>query len=448
MHPESRPRERELRNARRSLLFPIRWLVLLATISAIVVVWWITGVWDRPGVRVLGAYRERYFLLNLLVSYFGLSIAIFWALRVRRRILFVWIAITLGTGFTFMLLEAVAIVGLVDFRPLLLGRDRNPDFEYELRRKGQPDQYWEGEFEYDLVDRMGIEAESSQAVFATDAFGLRNPPGITEPSVFVLGDSIVVGMPVPVEETVAQRVGQLADVPTLAVAEVGYAPQESLGRLRALGLARPGAVVLHLLFEGNDLMDSRKWNEWRQRPFRSDWPLSGLFKTLMETLKTAAPSSSTQSRMGWLRESAGRREKIYFLYDARHTDAEIAELDRLASDLAKAATAFAEQAIPYLIVMVPQKLTVFHPVLEWPDESPLSSPDQATSRFRRSMAKFAATHGLDYLDVTEALRGCLDSGDLPFYPADTHLAPCGHDAIARAVAPWTRAALAAGTTGR
>jgi hypothetical protein len=308
--------------------------------------------------------------------------------------------------------------------------------DHHLRRQGRPNERWTGVYHFDLVDRMEVKAKPFTATFVTDEHGLRNPPGLEQPTVFVAGDSIVVGMPVPVEQTVAQRIGAYAKRVSMAVAEVGYAPQESLRRLELIGRLSHGAAVVHLVFEGNDLMDSQRWRAWRERPFRADWPQAGFFKSAIVLLKSAA-ASGTVGRHGWVRDVPGHGdEPIHFLYDAKHTDAYIAALPDLVRDLEEASRSYAERGILYVVAFVPQKLTVFHSRMRWPAASPLADPAAAKSRLRTELAASLRDSGLRrFVDTTEALQGCFERGELPFYPADTHLAACGHDAIARAVAP-------------
>ena len=183
----------------------LRWQIAMGTFIVVAGLWYVTADFGTTEVRVLGGYRERYFLLNLVVSYFALPAALMFALRANFKAIASWIALTIGLVFVLCMLEAVAIIGVVDFRPLLLGKDRNPDLEHQLRRRGRPNTRWEGEFNFDLVKRMGVQAEPFPIVFATDQFGLRNPEGIEDPKVFVAGDSIVVGMPVPVDDRRAAR---------------------------------------------------------------------------------------------------------------------------------------------------------------------------------------------------------------------------------------------------
>jgi len=305
-----------------------------------------------------------------------------------------------------------------------------PDFAHQLRRTGVPDREWEGPIHFDLADFLGAPARPRGVIaYATDRFGLRNPPGKDDPRIILLGDSILVGSNVEVDDLIAQRLQALVGAQVISVAQVQYAPQESSSLLRSTGLALRGRTVLHFIFEGNDLADSKSWHAWLDRPFRSDWPASGLFKSLVRPLKWARRARAAQARFGWVRTPAERIE-VYFLYDARRIDADLDEWPRLAAALSQARRELEALGARYEIVFVPTKIRVLHARTEWPPGGHFESPSTWTSAFRDLLSEFCAREGIAFHDTSAALGACLERGELPFFPFDTHLNATGHRAVA------------------
>ena len=385
---------------------------------------------SRPGAWVLGLYRERSFAFNLALSYAGVWAMLAIALRLSARTLGRGLLATAGLVAGILACELVAILGWVDFRTLVGDRAPRPDFAHRLRRTGVPDQTWEGPVHYDLSDWLGAPArEQGRVTYATDRFGLRNPPGKDDPRIILLGDSILVGTNVDAGDLIAQRLQEEVGEQVISVAQVQYAPQESLNLLRSTGLELGGRTVLHFIFEGNDLADSKSWHRWLERPFGSDWPASGLLKSLARPLKWSRPARASGARFGWVRTPAARFE-VYFLYDARRIDADIDEWPRLQAALSAAAREFEALGARYEIVFVPTKIRVLHARTDWPAGGHFESPATWNSTFRDALAGFCERSDLAFHDTSAALTACLERGELPFFQYDTHLNATGHRAVA------------------
>jgi hypothetical protein len=406
---------------------------ILASVACLVpaaLAWTWSADGSRPGAWVLGLYRERSFAVNLALSYLGVWAMLAIGLRLGARTLGRGLLATSGLVACVLACELVAILGWVDFRALFGERPPMPDFAHQLRRTGAPNQAWEGPIHFDLADWLGAPAGAQgQVAYATDRFGLRNPPGKDDARIVLLGDSILVGSNVDADDLIAQRLQEQVGVQVIGVAQVQYAPQESLNLLRSTGLALGGRTVLHFIFEGNDLADSKSWHAWLERPFRSDWPASGLLKSLARPLKWSRRTGASQARHGWVR-SGGERQQVCFLYDARRIDADLDEWPRLAAALSQARREFETQGARYEIVFVPAKIRVLHSRAEWPPGGYFESPTTWDSAFRDALSVFCKREGIAFHDTSSALTACLERGELPFFPFDTHLNATGHHAVA------------------
>lgn len=169
----------------RGFLRTLRWPIVMGIFVVVAGSWYVTADFWTTEIRVLGGYRDRDFLLDLVTSCFALPAALMFAVRAKFKAIASGIAPTIGPVFT-------------------------------------------------------------------DQFGLRNPVGIKDPRVFVAGDSTVVGLPVPNNQSVGQGVGQLVNQARFSIGGVWYSSPVILDSLNTAGLIQPDEAVAHLVSEGND----------------------------------------------------------------------------------------------------------------------------------------------------------------------------------------------------
>jgi hypothetical protein len=417
---------------------------VLAVLSAVMWILTFDGS-SAPGMAVLGGYRDRWFLMNLILSYLTVMAGVLAVVGTKRSTFFKLIAINIGIILVFGALELPAALGLVDYSHAILGAPAGPsEIDDRLRHASRPDVRTEGEAIPDLASWLGAPAEPVPYVFETDRYGLRNPVDKDDPRVVCLGDSILVAGLLPVESTVTEQLERILGVSVLSVAEVGYGPQEELIRFRTTGLDEDKRLFVHFIFEGNDLSDSYQWRQWRNRTLESQWPKSGLVKSLLRLMDLPRRAAGRR-RTGVFGADGSSPQTVYFLYDKPIIDSE-SEWPHIREALLAARTEIESHGGRYAVVLVPAKLTVLHPFCAWPPESELDDPARWESALRSDLAKLCAEEDIPYLDLTDALRAVARTGELPYFANDTHLNEHGHKAMAEALAPWIASDLCAPAT--
>jgi len=428
----------------------VRTILALGLLAASAASWIIThDDLSEPGTAILGGWRERWFLINVALSYAALWAAISAWLRPSREALLKAVAVHLGVALPIAAAELAAAVGLVDFRSLraIRGafREGGPDLpDPRLRAASVPGLHAVGEQPPDLVAILGAAADPIPFDFATDAHGLRNPRAKPDPAVVCLGDSMLAAGLVPTEEIVTERLERALGVSVLNVGEPAYSPQEELIRFETTGVGPTGRLVLQFLFEGNDLTDSERWLAWRAASDSgsgADWPDSGLLRYVLELLHRPKRAAGAL-RSGTLPGADGGETRVWFLYDAGGVAEHMQGWPAVAEALAAANREIRAAGGRYALVLIPSKLTVLHPLMTWPEVSPLRAEGSARSPLPAALAELARAEGIPFVDLTPALRASAERGALPYFAADTHLDATGHAVMAEALTPWVREQLA------
>ena len=113
------------------------------------------------------------------------------------------------------------------------------------------------------------------------------------------------------------------------------------------------------------------------------------------------------------------------------------------SGLTEMANALREKEIPFLLMYIPQKAEVFWDYLDSEAKEQIvnvlreqnaaitvESIDDNLSTQIDLIRDLAIANGIDFLDLTPALRSVVESGSSPYFFADTHWNQHGHN-IAR-----------------
>ncbi len=416
-----------------------------AVLCALVIGCWVFLYDDASstGTAVLGGYRERWFLLCSLVTY---GCLLYWLIALSRpgkAALGRMLLLHLGIALSLAILEVPAFLGNIDYRDVFGrqvghraagGKLADP----RLSRTGRPNVRFQGTSLPDLAGLLGAEASPIPVDFQTDAYGLRNKSTKTDPGIFFLGDSVLVAGLVPIDSIVSERVEKLLGIAVLNVSEVGYSPQEELIRLEALGLPLQDKLVVHFIFEGNDLSDSMRWRARSNRSASSAWPESGFMKSLLRTLHRPKRTAGRE-RSGHFVTAAEDDQEVYFLYDSRRIDACIDEFSFIARAMQGAARKILDEGGSYAVVFIPTKIRVLHGFCTWPEGSGLSDPQLAQSSMFSRLAQACEEAGIPLLDLTPSLVAASGEGRLAFFAADTHLNAVGHEVMANALGPWITA---------
>src|SRR5207247_7280932 len=100
------------------------------------------------------------------------------------------------------------------------------------------------------------------------------------------------------------------------VAVSGQGPQEEEELLFSTGLPLQGRLLLHFVFEGNDLLDSAAWRRgsWTQELPWKERTLLNQLVVRAQSLTQAEPSYA-RSRTGWIGDEAYRFYWLRFSFE-------------------------------------------------------------------------------------------------------------------------------------
>ena len=427
-----------------------RWLVpiLLWTASAY--------IWILPLFRPRGVYGWGHF--RLITIYVGMPLlfaalcATVYAIGTHRHQLALRLAcIFVSTLATVVLLDLVYAIG---FQGLLRSpgpsdfwfdgtsisrNDNNPDDELGFSRK--PGVFWQGR----------VSPEARYITYRTDERGFRNEPGIQKADIVFIGDSFTEGASVPEEDTFVQQLGKKLKRPVVNLGCGYYGPQQELIVLQKQGFSYNPRVVVWQLFEGNDLVDARRFAEWQKQPIRKEsWAQrytkhSFIARLLAFTMSKGLPAVPLK-----LQHKDGTTGPVYLDYSY------------LPDEPARESLGFAEtksalesgyrlcqsRGIKLVVVFVPIKVRVLEPYVLFNDQN---DKDQylpggivdSERDFAHEAARFCQQLGCPFIDVTGALRrrAAEDSHLIYMTNQDSHLDVDGHTAVAETLEKWLQVSL-------
>jgi hypothetical protein len=405
--------------------------------------WFVTG---NPGVQssaAFGRWRDRWALTHLAVFYLAGMAWLRYGLGLTPRAWRRVAALHLGVLLIVIPAELCAWAELVDFRSMGALRHQRMGITYAqpveaggMRWYGTPHLKLSGRALPDLAEEFGLAAVPRAYRFETDSYGLRNVLDETrEPEILCLGDSLLVGGLVAIEDTLAARLTGETERACLSVAEVEFGPQEEVLRLESTGISLADKLVLQFVFEGNDLLDSRLWREWAATGKKLDWPESGFMKNILALVHKPV-ARHTALRGAWFSDSAGAREEIFFMYSGPKVDEQLDELPVIEAVYGSLAQRLEQDGGRYALILIPHKLRVLEDIVEFPAQHELAGGGQGPSGLSPALAAFCLEEGIPYLDLATALQAAAGAGELPFFPKDTHLNEAGLATCAAAVGEW------------
>lgn len=388
-------------------------LALLAAVAVLVA----TASMPEPE-RLFGRWRLRHVALaaGLAVVAGGLLCRAF-----GRQILFGYVTVALTVLAFLGGLELAAALGVLGRLLPAAGGD-GAAIGWEL----QPGLDVSGETRQDIATRLGLDSDPIGFRFQTDGYGFRNG-GDPEGRIVVLGDSIVLGAAVPREETVAERLEALTGVPAMQAALLGLSVQEEQRMLLASGLPLAGKTVVQVVFEGNDLLDSRRWREAAETPEPAPPRRSPLRMLWAWLVRVSNPPAAYETC------EIGDRTHA-FLWTRRSFAGVEDEVDPIVSAIAGFERELAARDARLVLVLVPTKYRVLAGLCRFPPQSIIADPERNLSDLPDRLAAWAGETGIAYLDLTPALTEAAAGGAVPWFWGDTHWNATGHAVAAEAIA--------------
>jgi len=267
--------------------------------------------------------------------------------------------------------------------------------------------------------------------YKTDRRGYRNQHDRSEADLYLVGDSMLVAGLVPWENTVTARLEVMLSRPTMTLALIGISPQEERDIFLAANLPMTDRLILHFVFEGNDLQDSKRY---RQKVSRSRALFQRfLLPNLLQWLKrrTLPVHALAHRHIGYI-----DGEPYTFMYTAENYKGVQDEVGPICQALEDMRSVVTRAGGTYAVVLVPDKLRVLGPLCHWPEGSDLVQHERHMSPLRDPLIRWCQSEGIPLLDLTDPLSHAATSGEIPWFATDSHLNEIGHRVMAEAIKNW------------
>lgn len=290
-----------------------------------------------------------------------------------------------------------------------------------------PHQHVTGETGQDIATRLRLPSDPIRFDFRTDRHGFRNDTDAPA-EVILLGDSIVLGAAVPVRDTAAQVLARQIDRPVMQAALLGLSVQAEQDMLRDTGIPLAGRTVLQVVFEGNDLLDSRAY----RTPDTDPAPVGPA--SLIRLGWNALVARTNDRTAEHTCRIAGQTHA--FLWTRRSFDGVEAEIAPMTAALDAFAAEVTAQGGRFAVILVPTKYRVLHDQCSFPESSPLADPAANLSPLPTALAAWSQRTGIALLDLSQTLTASAQAGAIPWFWGDTHWNATGHAVAAGAIADW------------
>lgn len=424
--------------------------------------WWGLASGPTPD-RILGRYTIQDFAVLAVLSYGLVSATYLISSRAMSPSkLANCILPAVGMFVAVGMLELPAWLGMIDYRRVIslpqsvlytkIKPWNNPAnlLDPELIHIHRPGQRFAGETVGDLVFYLGIATDQHYYVdIQYDQNGFRNDPPLSEAPVAAFGDSFLEAGLVDQASVVTSQLAQRLRVPVANLGQAGYGPQQELITLRRFGLALHPKLVLWFFFEGNDLLDvaryesmTRDWaatvnglNGFPERSFTRNalWALAGYTSPKLTQDTDEARKRSCRVQTG----SAAAGKTIYFAYPGEPLSADdLTSLDKTEEAILQAQKTAQDNGAALVLIYIPIKYRVYRDDCLFPQDG--YGNTWILNDLPTRLESWSEAHGLDYFDLTPALREAAATGDLVYFPDDGHWNARGNEVAARAVDAYLR----------
>ena len=333
--------------------------------------------------------------------------------------------------------------------------DANPDLPF--RRPAHLE--WRGLSRGDLaILNQEPDPYARVITFRTDHEGFRNNRDLRQAGIVLLGDSFTEAGNIPEEETFAWVAAAMLGETGRNLGVSGYAPPIERIVLERFGLDMNPRIVVWQIAENNDLKECVRYRNWlaHGRPRVASAEDPGRLSR-RDSWRRRSPSYRTfvllRRAPAWLRGPSGmtgtadgHRHPIRFLFTpdpALDAESHPGFVD-LVSALEAGQELLAARGIRLLVCLVPMKFRAMAPVTDFEHTSRsfleargLQPPDWDVPKaaiLAEPLSRFCAGKGIEFLDLTPALREAAQAGTLVYQPFDTHLTAAGHRIVAEAIA--------------
>jgi len=324
--------------------------------------------------------------------------------------------------------------------------DPRNQFDRELMYTRRPGERIVGDTTGDLVYWLGISSQTRYRVDAQyDRHGFRNDHEIGAASVALIGDSFIEAGLLPSAQMLSTRLSGLLAVEVANLGLGGYGPQQELAVLRRYAMPLHPELVVWCFFEGNDLLDVPRYQEFARdaeahRKELYSFSNRSFTHQALQVIANAMTSwpavdaAEAQRRSCRPRDrKAGEADTIYFGYSAAPlSSAELASLEVAESQLLEAQRVTAAGDAALMLVYIPIKFRVYDGLCDPPEDG--YARTWKLNDLPSRLETWSATHGIPFLDLTPALRDRAARGELVYFPDDGHWNSSGNAVAASAIA--------------
>ena len=426
-------------------------LLVVTTGSALVWVWVATAGHAGGPVIMIGPYSGWAFVINCASSYVALLLCyVLLGRQILKRRVAKAILILSSTLASILLVELPAALGWADYAEFLAPKavggpgphNRLPEPEGYFRRPSYD--YFRGPRPGESVITLGIATDRRYDVeYRYDRNGFRNQQDFDQETVdmLLIGDSFLEGIHVPYEQLCSTQLGRLLGVDVYNLGQTDYGPVQELAVLHKFGILLHPRAVVWLFFEGNDLfipdsygkgprsteLTARWVDEFRGRSFlRNALAVMGGYLNLVRW----RDSDRARKRSARLVSETGRDLTMYFPVEPGGIL--LHQLRKAQEILLKAKSFCDHNGIQFLLATVPTKFRVYRELLTISPDSELR--DWEVNDLPDQLSRWCAEAGIEYLDLTPALRSVSQAGSLVYFVDDLHWTEQGHKVVARELA--------------
>ncbi len=287
-----------------------------------------------------------------------------------------------------------------------------------------------------------------------DRNGFCNPATAAEHEtvdVIVLGDSMTFCTAVKPDDTSSAQLERVSGRRAYNLGIPGIGPFEYVELLRKFGLSRRPKFVIMNIYEGNDLRDSDRYNNFLLHgkqsmdqdafggPFAWSYSLAFIKAAIELELRQLDRNTGMDFRYainmpgGLIRMNTTNSDRDEARYALRLMKGELSPVI-----MQPALDDFRELARQYrfvpVITLIPSAYTAYAQSIEFNDPSLREAVRAGGEIQRRWLGTYSAREGLIFLDLTTALQGAANTGPLVYFPANVHLTPTGQRVVAAAIA--------------
>jgi len=284
-------------------------------------------------------------------------------------------------------------------------------------------------------------------IFTYDRWGYRNTADLEKAGVVLIGDSYVEGAYVSDEQTTARRLEVRLGHSVVNLGVSGYGTLQEFLILKKDGFRfRPKVVVL-FFFEGNDLYDDQRFENYLLSPFSLEqttvtperwaqnqgWTQRSFTFTVLRWLRRLSdpvlPNNSPY--FGRLATASQGTQTVYFARYASipWSSFEADRWETTRETLAQVAEYSKAQGIHVLFTYIPIKFRVYQPFVSLPPHSPCRT--WSTWPIDELFENFCQSSGVPCLNLTKPFQENLRNGGSPYSLVDSHWSPEGHDLVAQ-----------------